>query len=212
MLIAETAPQFHSEQPIGKAVRRLRGFRSSFEEQIKAISTRTGIHYDIKSDKLTAAFMAWLEAFEAQKPAKDTDNEAYVGFAAGLMLRALITHDPVKASFVPRNADQDADKDDPTFFWPEGYLYVAYCLNIRSCVLEQDFHAARQQGDVLGDLRTWWSFRENVQEDPSLAIAFLDLFSGEEPDWHMPALFTSQRYQALTRKTFDQLQNPKSEN
>lgn len=206
MQIAESTPEFHTEQPLGKAVRRLRGFRSSFEEQIKSISTRTGINYEIKSDQLTAAFMGWLEAFEAQKPAQDTDNEAYVGFAAGLMLRSLITHNPAKASFVPK----DADKNDPTYFWPEGYLYVAYCLNIRDCVLEQEFHAARHQADVLDDLRTWWSFKENVQEDPSLAIAFLDLFSGEEPDWHMPALFTSQRYQALTRKTFDQLQSQTS--
>lgn len=208
MQIAETTPEFHTEQPLGKAVRRLRGFRSSFEEQIKSISTRTGIRYEIKSDQLTAAFMGWLEAFDAQKPAQDTDKEAYVGFAAGLMLRALITHNPVKATFIPK----DADTDDPTFFWPEGYLYVAYCLNIRGCVLEQEFHTARHQADVLDDLRTWWSFRENVHEDPSLAIAFLDLFSGEEPDWHMPALFTSQRYQALTRKTFDQIQNQNSDN
>lgn len=207
MLIAETAPEFQSEQPIGKAVRRLRGFRASFDEQVKSISTRTGIRYEIKSDQLTASFLGWLESFEAQKPAQDSDKEAYVGFAAGLMLRSLITHNPVKASFVPK----DADKDDPTYFWPEGYLYVAYCLNIRGCVLEQEFHTAQHQADVLGDLRTWWSFRENVHEDPSLAMAFLDLFSGEQPDWHMPALFTSQRYQALTRKTFDQLGNRKPE-
>lgn len=203
MLVAETAPEFQSEQPLGKAVRRLRGFRTSFEEQVKSIFTRTGIVYEFKSDRLTAAFLGWLEAFEAQKPAQDTDNEAYVGFAAGLMLRSLIAHDPARATVIPK----DADADDPITFWPEGYLYVAYCLNIRGCVLEQEFHAAQHQADVLGDVKTWWSFRENVQEDPSLAIAFLDLFSGEQPDWHMPALFTSRRYQALTRKTFDQLGN-----
>lgn len=199
--IAETTPDFHSEQPLGKAVRRLRGFRTSFEEQIKSISTRTGIQYQVKSDKLTAAFMGWLKAFEAQKPAHDADNEAYVGFAAGLMLRALIDHDPAQATHVPKAID----KDEPVGFWPEGYLYVAYCLNIRGCVLEQEFHTAQQQSEMFADLRTWWSFRENVHEDPSLAIAFLDLFSGQNPDWHMPALFTSQRYRALTRRTFDQL-------
>lgn len=208
MLIAESTPDFHTEQPLGKAVRRLRGFRSSFEEQIKTISTRTGIRYEIKADKLTATFLAWLDAFEAQKPDKENDKEAYVGFAAGLMLRSLIAHDPVEAVHLPKAAD----KNDPTYFWPEGYLYVAYCLNIRGCVLEQEFHTAQQQAALLDDLRTWWSFRENVHEDPSLAIAFLDLFSGVEPNWHMPELFTSQRYQALTQRAFDQLQGPDNGN
>ena len=41
----------------------------------------------------------------------------------------------------------------------------------------------------LGDLRTWWSFRENVFEDDSLAIAFLQLFAGVEPNWTTPSLF-----------------------
>lgn len=208
MLIAESTPDFHTEQPLGKAVRRLRGFRSSFEEQIKTISTRTGIRYEIKADRLTATFLAWLEAFEAQKPDKENDKEAYVGFAAGLMLRSLIAYDPVQAVHLPKAAD----KNDPTYFWPAGYLYVAYCLNIRGCVLEQEFHTARQQAAMLDDLRTWWSFRENVHEDPSLAIAFLDLFSGVEPNWHMPELFTSQRYQALTQRAFDQLQGPDNGN
>lgn len=204
--LTDTTPQFHAEQPLGKAVRRLRGFRASFEEQIKSISMRTGIRYEVKSDKLTAAFLGWLEAFEAQKPAQESDKEAYVGFAAGLMLRSLIDHDPVRVTFLPK----DIDKDEPAAFWPEGYLYVAYCLNIRGCVLEQEFHTAQERADAFADLRTWWSFRENVHEDPSLAIAFLDLFSGQEPDWHMPALFTSQRYRALTRRTFDQLDDASS--
>ncbi|CAN0599054.1 unnamed protein product, partial [Ectocarpus sp. 12 AP-2014] len=43
----------------------------------------------------------------------------------------------------------------------------------------------------LDDLRTWWSFKENVGEDPSLAIAFLDLFAGDQPEWSTPDIFQS---------------------
>ena len=39
---------------------------------------------------------------------------------------------------------------------------------------------------LADDLRTWWSYRENVGEDPALAIAFLDMFIGSEPNWVMP--------------------------
>lgn len=188
--------------PVHKSVRRLRGFRASFEEQINNTSAQTGIGYEVKTDKLTAAFVEWLDAFEAQKPMQDSDNVPYVGFAAGLMLRSLIIHDPVRATEIPKTVD----KNTPISFWPEGYLYVAYCINMRGCVLEQDFHTHLEQADLLSDLQTWWSFRENVTADPSLAIAFLELFSGQEPNWFMPALFKSTRYRAVTRKTFKQLQ------
>ena len=192
--------------PVHKSVRRLRGFRASFDEQIKNTSAQTGIRYKIQDDKLTEAFVEWLDAFEAQKPMQDSDNVPYVGFAAGLMLRSLIVHDPADATHVP----QTIDKNSPIGFWPEGYLYVAYCINMRGCVLEQDFHTHLEEADVLNDLQTWWSFRENVATDPSLAIAFLDLFSGQEPNWFMPSLFKSTRYRAVTRKTFQQLQHQTS--
>lgn len=206
MLTAQNHSDFDHEQPMRKTVRRLRGFRASFEEQLRTTSQHTGIRYALDGKALTAAFMAWLDDFEAQKPDQEGDKAAYVGFAAGLMLRALIRHDPLRATHVPSGINAE----DPSSFWPEGYVYVAYCLNIRACVLEQDFHAPVHQADELNDLQTWWSFRENVHEDPSLAIAFLDLFSGQEPNWCMPALFASQRYRAVTQRTFAQLQNDQS--
>jgi hypothetical protein len=205
--MAEDMSELEHGQPVRKAVRRLRGFRASFEEQVRSTSARTGIRYAIDSEKLTASFMGWLEAFEAQKPSQETDKAAYVGFAAGLMLRSLITHNPVRVLGLP----EKADSADPAYFWPEGHLYVAYCLNIRGIVLEQEFHTPQTQSEALGDVSTWWTFRENVREDPALAIAFLDLFSGQEPDWSMPALFTSQRYREVTRKSLETFHTPQIE-
>ena len=73
--------------------------------------------------------------------------------------------------------------------WNIGYLYVGFCLNVRGLVLNSDYHREQHPNEVLHELRTWWSFRENVGEDPSLAIPYLDLFCGEEPHWKFPALF-----------------------
>ena len=126
-----------------------------------------------------------LKAFTAQKPKAAADKLAFVGFAAGLMLRTLITRKPVSVAGMPENADPAL----PACFWPEGHLYVAYCLHVRSLVLEKDFKGRQHATEHLGELRTWWSFKENVEQDPAWAIAFLDLFAGEEPDWHVPGLF-----------------------
>ncbi|MEH0072795.1 hypothetical protein V6L77_25290 [Pannonibacter sp. Pt2-lr] len=66
---------------------------------------------------------------------------------------------------------------------------MTYCLAVRAAVLAQEFHTEPHEVPELSDLRTWWSFRENILEDPDLAISFLELFSGEQPHWTASAIF-----------------------
>lgn len=181
-------------QPVRKTVRRLRWFKQSFNDQIAQISERTGITFAINEQAQAAAFVDWLRAFEAQKPTGSADRRRYVGFAAGLMLRSLIKHAPLSVSAKPDNAN----KEDPAYFWPEGYAYVSYCINVRAAVLQQDFDEATSIAPELANLRTWWSFKENVQEDSSLGIAFLDLFTGVDPQWEMPDLFRAGDIKRIT--------------
>lgn len=171
--------------PVRKSAQRLRWFLASFADQVRRTEAETGVTFRCDQDALTAVFAEWLQDFQVQKPAEPGEKASYVGFAAGLMLRTLVRRAPVVATAKP----DDADDTHPAYFWPEGYLYVAFCLNVRGLVLEQDFHDPQHPGAELGDPRVWWSFRENVTRDPSLAIAFLDLFAGDEPDWEMPDLF-----------------------
>ena len=187
-----------SDQPVHKSAQRLRWFVDAFERQTRNTETQTGNRFAVNRDVLAQAFAEWLQAFEAQKPTQTGDKLAYVGFAAGLMLRTLIRHKPVSLLGQPK----DADDSNPAYFWPEGYLYVAFCLNVRGLVLETDFHAAQHPSAALTEARTWWSFRENVTEDPSLAIAFLDLFAGDEPEWTMPELFRSGQVRELAGRFF----------
>ena len=183
------APALHAledtDRPVRKAIQRLRWFVRSFREQVARTSAATGVQFAIDDAKTTAVFMEWVRAFDAQKPASPQDRRAYVGFAAGLMLRALIQQNPL--SVVSKPVVSDAG--NPAYFWPEGYVYVAFCLNVRAAVLAQDFHEDQRLAPELTELRSWWSFRENVAEDPSLSIAFLDLFAGEDPDWTMSDVF-----------------------
>lgn len=185
--------------PIRKSVRRLRWFRASFQDQIDKIAAETGVTYALDGPTLAAAFLDWLRAFEAQKPHAPEDRRAFVGFAAGLMLRTLLRHRPLTATALPPGADAT----NPAYFWPEGYVCVAYCLNIRSAVLEQDFHEDRRMAPAMGEIRNWWSFRENVAQDPSLGIAFLDLFAGDDPDWVTPDIFQSRDLGLMAPRFFE---------
>lgn len=187
-----------AEQPLRKSAQRLRWFVDAFECQVRRIETRTGNLFSIDRGALARVFAQWLKAFKAQKPAQDSDKPAYVGFAAGLMLRTLIKHKPVSLARRPEGADESK----PAYFWPEGYLYVAFCLDMRGLVLETDFHSEQHPSDALNETQIWWSFRENVQEDPSLAIAFFDLFAGGEPEWTMPGLFRADRVREFSGRFY----------
>jgi len=188
------------DQPLRKSAQRLRWFVGAFENQVAATTRETGNRFTLDRGALAEVFTEWLRAFEAQKPASSADNEAYVGFAAGLMLRTLIKKKPVTLVQVPEGRDES----NPAYFWPEGYLYVAFCLNVRGLVLEKDFEARQQVSAALGETRTWWSFRDNVAEDPSLAIAFLDLFAGDQPEWSMPELFRSGRMREIAGRFYSE--------
>ena len=189
-----------AQPPLRKSVQRMRWFIGAFEEQVRRTETETANSYQIDRGALAEVFVEWLKAFEAQKPARDEDKRAYVGFAAGLMLRTLIRRKPASLTARPDGADET----NPAYFWPEGYLYVAFCLNVRGLVLENDFDAEQHPNAALTETGTWWSFRENVREDPSLAIAFLDLFAGDQPEWSMPELFRTGRVREIAPQFYAQ--------
>lgn len=192
-------------QPLHKSAQRLRWFVNAFNEQIARSESETGVRFTLDENLLAGAFAEWLNAFQRQKPGDSSEKANYVGFAAGLMLRTLIRKKPLSISFIAH----DADKTHPAYFWPEGYAYVAFCLNVRGLVLEQDFNGHQQLGSNFSDTRTWWSFKENVEADPSLAIGFLDLFAGDVPDWVMPDVFKSGSNRSIAARFYnEQIEGP----
>ena len=193
-----TATATHTA-PVRKSARRLRWFLAVFQDQLAGIEAETGNRYEVDEAALAAAFADWLKDFQAQKPEHSEEKAAYVGFAAGLMLRALIKHAPIRAISKPGPADEAS----PAQFWPEGYAYVAFCLNVRGLVLTQDFQSEQALSEALNDVQTWWSFKENVAEDPGLALGFLDLFAGDTPDWETPDLFRAGRALKAARQLYE---------
>ncbi len=175
--------------PLLKSARRLRWFKGTFNRQSTVLSGQTGITFEVDGKALRGAFFSWLTAFEAQLPTRERDRPDYVNFAAGLMLRELVKAKPARVTSLP----SDADMANPAYYWPEGYLYVSLCLNIRAAILEQDFDFESESSPDPDDLRTWWSFKENVGEDANLAIGFLDHFAGVEPIWSAPSIFSARK-------------------
>jgi hypothetical protein len=168
-------------------VRHLRWFKSSFRRDAELVARHHGVALKIDDRRLTEAFLNWIEAFNRQKSYAALDRRDFTLFAAGLLLREFLRCRPVTAGETqPAGTATSAESGSIMRFWPEGFLYTNYCLSVLSAVVQQEFGERLSLAKCAGDLRLWWSYRENVREDPSMAIAFFDKFVGEEPNWRVP--------------------------
>ena len=106
------------------------------------------------------------------------------------MLRELLRARPAK--MVGANVAKRLPGDSAAAicdFWPEGFLYVNYCVTIVRAILASDFDRTVALDPSFTDLRIWESFRENVGADAALAIPFFDLLVGGAPNWTSPTSF-----------------------
>lgn len=174
-------------------LRRLSFFDGHFRRHMDSLAERSGLVIAVDPVLLTRAFLAWGENFTRQRAAAALDRRDYIVFTAGMLLIRLLEAEPVA---VTRRAAATAppaeEVQEIIAFWPEGFLYTEYCLNVLQAVLQQEFAgemATRLEvASLADDLRVWWSFRENVAEELASAIGFFDLFVGSEPNWQFPTV------------------------
>lgn len=181
-------------EPVRVAARRLRWFRSAFHRFAEAQGRALGCGFEIDDRKIAAAFVRWLRALEAHQPIARDARRVFFPFAAGLMLRELVADLPLRATGAPARADADS----PAAFWPEGYTATLFCLSVTAAALAQEFDEATTLAPEVDDLRHWWSFRENVAEDPMLAVPFLEMFLGQQPLWRVPGSFWGRLHRDLS--------------
>lgn len=162
-------------------LRRLSFFDGHFRQHVAVIAKRHQLDVSIEPIRLTRAFLAWGEDFTSQRAAAAIDRRDYIVFTAGTLLIRLLEAEPVTVS-----PGAKPPADEIVAFWPEGYVYTEYCLQVLRAVLEQEFAERPAVTSLAGDLRVWWSFRENVAEDRARALGFFDLFVGSEPNWMLP--------------------------
>ncbi|MGB6118968.1 MAG: hypothetical protein WBF87_12180 [Mesorhizobium sp.] len=168
-------------------LRHLRWFRMTFRNSVRAVTERYGIAFDVDDERLAAIFFDWVETVNDRKVYAGVDRRDFIIYASGLALTELIRHNPVRA----RQSSSHPDAIEPAVpdvvrFWPEGFVYTNFCVCAISAMFEQEFGEAPELSASADDLRTWWSYRENVTEMPSYAVAYLDSFLGAEPTWVAP--------------------------
>ncbi|MCG7393740.1 hypothetical protein MHY87_12555 [Microvirga sp. ACRRW] len=167
-------------------IRSLHRFRSSFNRGIDLVARHMNMVANINESCSTLAFLNWAEKADQNKPYRVHNSPDSCLFTCGLLLAELIRTAPVTSV---KEAHRAVDASLPVEtraiaeFWPEGFLLTSYCASLLDAILQQDFKTSVTLAPVATDIRTWWSFRENTQDDPSAAIGFFDLFAGQEPNW-----------------------------
>jgi hypothetical protein len=168
---------------LGHRLRQLRWFRRAFETFVNSLTDRYGLQASISEDVLAEVFVNWVDIIDHQKRLAHVDRSDFISYSGGMMLRELIHRHPVTVT-LPQHPREHLP--EAAAFWPEGFLYTNFCLTAVEAVHQQEFGETLKLSDCLDDLRIWWSFRENTQEMPSYAVAFLDRFLGLEPNWTIP--------------------------
>lgn len=181
-----------TNEPLRIAVRRLRWFKQAFMRHAEAYGRDLGCTLAVDEARLAAVFVRWIDAIERQKPADKAQRREFFEFAAALMLRELVADMPVKATGPATRAGPDS----AAAFWPEGYCCTMFCVSVHAAAMAQEFHAHTEVDPAIDDLRAWWSFRENAQDDAGFSAGFLQMVLGSEPNWMFPDVFRAR----LTRE------------
>ena len=186
-----------TNEPLRISVRRLRWFRAAFQKFTTELGTEIGCDFRIDETKLAEIFVRWLRAVERQKPSDKSARKEYFEFAAGLMLREFTAELPLKALSPPSKVAPDS----AAAFWPEGYVCTLFCLTVHAAAAEQEFHDRPDVTPAFDDLRHWWSFRENIRQDNSFSVGFLQLLLGHQPNWAMPDVFRARLQKEISAAT-----------
>lgn len=146
---------------------------------------RHGVRIEIDDRQFTRAFFAWLDVVSRNAGYRKRNAPDYFQFAFGVLLRDLLRDKAVHVTTEPSPHLQPAT-DDIAGWWPVGYLLTWFGIGTLKHVMREECALVVQPAEALSHRDVWQSFRENVVEEPSLAIAYFDRFMGVEPNWREP--------------------------
>ena len=193
-----------SDIEVERSIKRLRWFRRVYLEQVAAVTHETGISFDVDTACLTEAHLEWSDALERLKSSDCAQRRRIVDLSAGLMLKKLLQSAPLAAS----GANANTVAASPASYWPEGYVHVAFCLSVRQAVLRQEFDEDAGAGPAFDDLQSWQCFQEDAASEPGIAVAYLQLFAGSEPDRQLPPeSLSTGRKQSKSRRQLRLVRN-----
>ena len=151
-------------------------FLFSFGKIINSIAAERGLQITLHEDVLREDFSRWHGFFIGHKQAIKSNRREFILYAAGLMARELLRSRPVLHINALATHSQAAQ-------WPEGYCIFRYCAEVAAAILEEEYGEAHEIMTEPEASAFWASLKENILQDPRLAVPALKRLLGETPNW-----------------------------
>jgi hypothetical protein len=171
--------------PTWKRVRKLTLCRQLLQQCCDEYGERHALQIEIDDRQFTTAFFAWIEVVERNADYRHQNALDYFQFVFGMLLRDLLRE---KAIHVKKDASTQLRPSPGNIadWWPTGYVLTYFCIGTLKATVHEQCAVEIHPSDALSQPAVWQSFRENMIEEPGLAIAFFDKFMGLEPNWREP--------------------------
>lgn len=168
-----------------KRVQKLTPCRQLLQRCCAEYDQQHGLQIEIDDRNFTTAFFAWLDVVERNTEYRQHNELDYFQFVFGLLLRDLLRD---KAILVKKDASvlMRPSSGNIADWWPTGYVLTYFCIGALKQTVREECAVELEPSDALSHPAVWQSFRENIVEEPGLAIAFFDKFMGLEPNWREP--------------------------
>lgn len=177
---------------------RLSSFKEGLADWCRAVSANQGVSLETSDRAVTRAFFAWTQVLENAESHLHRNAPDYYQFLCGALLAELLRHHAVHAlpsvdsETAAAHATTGKPADAIAQWWPEGYALTHFCVDLVRKVTAQECAQIVAASEKLGNIKVWQSFRENLLEEPSIAIAYFDDFMGVAPNWRNPC-FVGER-------------------
>jgi hypothetical protein len=186
------APRNSHVQPlhVWEHMQKLTLCRQLLQQCCDEYGARHGTRIEIDSRHFTRAFFAWVDVALHNDDYRRRNPRDFYQFAYGALLRELLHEKAVHGG--EHTPLQQATPADVASWWPVGYMLTYFCVGLLKRTLREECGLDIEAADVLAQPEVWQSFRENIVEEPSLAIAYFDKFMGVEPNWREPGFVANR--------------------
>jgi hypothetical protein len=169
-----------------QACTRLSSFRELLADYCRTASPRAGMPLEIDDRALTTAFFSWTRTLEASERYLQRNAPDSYQFLVGALLAELLRANAVRT--IPGVESDARDGESPLAeWWPDGYALTNFCVDLVRRVTAQECGQIVSVSERFVDLRRWQSFRENLRQEPFIAIAYFDDFMGVAANWRNPS-------------------------
>jgi hypothetical protein len=168
-----------------KEVQKLVPCRRLLQQCCEEYDARHAVRVEVDERAFAIAFFAWLDVIEHNEPYRVHNPVDYFHFAFGVLLRELLHEKAVRigGAAMPPMRPAPADIAD---WWPVGYVLTYFCIGTLKQAAREECGVELRTAEAVQQPQAWQAFRENLVEEPGLAIAYLDRFMGLEPNWREP--------------------------